>query len=232
MIKKFLLGLALLVSTPAWATWSIAHGTNGCATTASPCTLTVTSTTAGNLLVGIALFNNGSAQTLTTMTGGTSVHCTACTGFNSGASYSIDIDYVLSATGGTTSVVFTGTGTFEEVYFIEFHNTTGTSLYDVASNLAVTSATANMPGLSAGTLTGTNDLIIQGVYMGTLPGTTYPNSGTGTRSTLGSGFGAYSYLLNSTNNAAGVYSNTSTTAVLAAIAFKDANAVTEVPRRR
>lgn len=195
------------------ATWTMVQHPSRLNCT-SPCAVTVTSTGAGHLLVGLAVFSS-TGQTITSITGGTSVHPGGCAA--SGGGGSSDLAYVLSATGGATTITFTGTAQFEFAELIEYSNANGAA-FDVCANRVQTSAGTNIAGVSAGTLTGTNDVINQwGRFSGTATGC--PNSSTNPNDQPNGD--AACGLINSTNNAAGNYANASSTAALSAIAFKE-----------
>lgn len=107
---KLLIALLLLIS-PAFATWTARGGTTGvigtnaaCAA-ATSCNVTVTATTAGDVLVATALFGCTANRTVTGSLGGTWVAGTAV--FSSTASGCAGQTYTLAASGGTTSLTVT-----------------------------------------------------------------------------------------------------------------------------
>ena len=221
-------------------TWTVVQGVlAGCPTSTGagtkPCTVTVASTTPGNLLIFLDAFEYGSlgANTYSSSapTGeGTWTHCTGCENYYSGAGTSwmaTEAWYILSATGGSTSLTFNlvnapcaGCAGYQDAVVIEVHRATGTAVLDTQAIIAgVLSSTAcNGPTL---TLTGTNDYIVQWAAMGEVP------------SALASPFTAPSLLdasdvegvfggaINQTSGAAVLYSQSPAgSCTMAALAFK------------
>lgn len=100
--------------TPTWslvqAKWydSTGSGTGGssCSAGTSSCTVTVSSTGAGHLLVAITAFSDASTRSLSSVSGGeTWTHCAGTNGCNFGTSpLWTDASYVLSAAGGATAL--------------------------------------------------------------------------------------------------------------------------------
>jgi hypothetical protein len=198
-------------------TWSLVQHPNKTTCASSPCAITVTSTTAGNLLIGIAGFSTNTGA-MTSITGGTSVHpsCKSTSG-----SFVSNIAYVLSATGGTTSVSFTYSGTDDWIEFLEYKSLGGTPTFDVCGVRSDTSSGANIAGVSAGTLSGTNDVIVQFGEWQNLGATVCTNSSASPNDFPNSN--SVCGLINSTNTAAGTYSNASgnSNVALGSVAFKD-----------
>jgi len=202
------------------------------------CAITVTSTTAGNLLVLTAsLFISAagtiSAPTYTSVTDtqdGTWTHCGAGTGASiegAGHAWSFnDCAYVLSAAGGTTTVTFnwtapTGTtGNFQDYDVVEVTRSSGTAVVDVqATGVATTCSTACVgPAMS---LTGNGDYVLLfGQFANTtpsLPGGVWTNPADSSSSTDMVTVGA----LNQTTNSALTWNQTSSdSAVMCGISFK------------
>jgi hypothetical protein len=208
----------LFCVVPAHATISLVQHVTGCSGNATPCSLAVSSTTAGNLLVGVGQFLQGS-NTMTSITGGTSVHPAGCAGSDASGGSS-DVAYVLSATGGDTTITFTGSTSFAQVDLLEYHSTNGVMAFDVCANRDQNSSASNIAGVSPGTLTGSSDVIIQhGQFVGNATGC--PNSSASPADFPNSN--AICGLMNTTNNAAGTYTNTAGNAGLGAVAFKEAS---------
>lgn len=103
---------------------------------------------------------------------------------------------------------------------VSVYTFTGTSMaFDVGAATTAGGGGVNMAGLSAGTLTGTNDVIIQyAVGAGTFSGC--PNSAASPAAFPNGN--AVCGLINSTNNAAGTYTNAAGAAFLGSITFKEA----------
>jgi hypothetical protein len=142
-------------------TWTLvqgsAAGTHNFTCTSTACSVTVSSTTAGNLEIFLwAAFAEDTATPLTSnaATGDTFTHCP---GFPQQYEYNppnwtiADCFYAVSAAGGATTFTITPTWTGGEsnvasdVQFLEVHRSTGTATYDtdnVAENNSCTSCTA------------------------------------------------------------------------------------------
>jgi hypothetical protein len=120
-------------------------------------TVTVTSTTAGSLLV--VCEGNGSSRTVTGVTDGgdTFTQATSAAGSN-GVDFS-DAWYCLSGAGGKTSVVVTLSGNAAEC-FVEVFEVTGfsTASFDLANNIAG-AASANTATGAAVTTTSTTGFV-------------------------------------------------------------------------
>lgn len=223
---KKIIAFLLCLTEPSWGAWTLKNHTTGCTGSSSPCALTVPSTTAGNLLVGVGLIQ-ANGGTMTSITGGTSVHPAGCAGNDVGTARSSDVAYVLSATGGSTSITFTASAAFDTVDLLEYSYTGTPISFDVCSNRDQSVAAVNIAGVSCGTLTGTNDAIIQlGVFSGNASAPC-PNSAA-SPADFPNGDSACG-LINTTNNAAGTYTNTSSAGPLSSIAFKE-TAGTRLPR--
>jgi hypothetical protein len=155
-----LIPLLFLVS-PALATFTVVQhvANNSCTASSTSCTLTVSSTGAGHIiLIGYA---GGSSKTITGVSGGgTYTHCTACTGSNVNGE-GTDISYTLASTSGTTSIVVSYTVTptpFVEMVELSF---TGSSVaLDFGANVDNTTNTLR-GGAVLSSATGTNDAVYQ-----------------------------------------------------------------------
>jgi hypothetical protein len=142
------------------------------------CTMTVTSTTAGNALVfASALFwgstNGNQAPTSVSATGNsgdtTFTHCPngyASEQYSTHNYENVDCYYIASATGGATSVTFTWTLQSAvsatdniDIEFIELHRSSGTPVIDTTNNaVSASCSSCTAPTL---TLSGTSDAIVQ-----------------------------------------------------------------------
>lgn len=172
--------------TTSALTWTlIQHPSNfTCVTTGTGstqtlgCTVTSTSTTAGNTLILLGAFSAGAnvAPTFSSASGDSSwTHCPAqyenllvVTGtFNQG----VDCAYILSATGGATSITFTwtatvpnGDGYHSSVELLEIHRASGSSTFDACTTggacIATAAGTAARVGPTCPT-TGPSDYVVQ-----------------------------------------------------------------------
>jgi hypothetical protein len=154
------------------ATWTLVHNTfcssltcpggtllNSAATTF---TIAVPSTTAGNkVTLWVATANTSAQRTISSVTGGeTFTFPGGCAGFISSAG-SVACGYVLSATGGATSLVVTlsGASAIYVAFWIAEWSSTSPASFDNSNNVQITSClTCAAPTLS---ISGTNDLITQ-----------------------------------------------------------------------
>lgn len=216
---------------PAHHTWTLVqHPLNAaCAASASTCSITLTtSTAAGDLLIAYGL-PGGSGKTFSTASAaaGTWVHPTGCAGSDTTAG-SADIGYVLSSSVTAGPIVITmsaaATAATWSAGIVEYHFTSPPAVFDVCSGGSTcdrSTAAANLAGCSPGTITGSNDVVVQyGLFAGTASGC--PNSGTSPADFPAGD--AFCGLLNTTSNAAGTYTNTSGRAALGAAAFKETSA--------
>ena len=140
--------------------WTNPHFTYLDCSGSSACVVTIPSTTAGNALVAAAITGLTTGNPATTGSGGgTWVHPTGCSAFASPGS--VDFLYLLSVTGGTTSVTInvTTSNAFYGVAIWEVSRGTGTAAYDTC-NTATTSTctTCATPTL---TFTGSNDAVFE-----------------------------------------------------------------------
>lgn len=106
------------------------------------CTVTVTATTAGNLLLLLTSFASGHetvAATYSSATGDTFTHCPAqySTKTSAPSQQATDCAYVLSAAGGATSITVNWTATIvssdiwnTDIELIEVHRSSGTAAFD------------------------------------------------------------------------------------------------------
>jgi hypothetical protein len=214
-------------------TWTLIQHPNNSACTASAtsCTITMTQATgSGNLLIGVVL-PGGTSKTFSTGTAGagTWVHPTGCAASDTTAG-SADIGYVLSSTSGVSSIVLTISAAASAATWsaevVEYHFTSPPSAFDVCSERDASTAAANLAGVSVGTISGTNDVVVQyGLFAGTASGC--PNSAA-SPADFPSG-DAVCGLMNTTSNTAGTYTNTSGRAALGAAAFKETSTVRIMP---
>jgi hypothetical protein len=208
----------LICSIPAHAaTWALVQhaSTSNCG---SPCTLTLTqNTTAGNIGIITTGFTSTGKTISAISGGGTWIHPT-CSGSGSGNGHSVDVWYILSLTGGVGSIQTTSSATQDFLEFTEYSNPNG-GAFDVCAMRNAASGT-NLAGTSAGVLGGSNDVILQFAVMGgTASGC--PNSAA-SPADFPNGDAACG-LINSTNNAAGNYTNTAGSAAMGSIAIKEAS---------
>ncbi len=139
-----------------------------CSSTSNTCTIAVSSTGANHAGVLLAENATGSSVTITSVSGGgTWTRPAACHLF-SAASGSINCAYTLSTTASATSITLTwssATPGFSRISFYEYSSTTTSIIIDAGATAinAGSNATSTTPiGVSL-TLTGANDVIVQGI---------------------------------------------------------------------
>lgn len=158
---RFLLpSLLLLLTSPAWASWSlIQHVTNLSCGTGS-CAISVSSTGAGHLgVVNVATTNN---VTIASVTGFTLCGPT-CQAFDgAGSAGAIDAAYDLSLAGALTTITvnFSSTTGGAVAEFSEWAYTAGPVAKDTSASV-LRSFSANPQISPSFTLTGTSDLVLQ-----------------------------------------------------------------------
>lgn len=219
-MKRLLLFIALLCSTPSWATFSVVQTAvnTGCGVSGS-CTVTVASTGAGHVIV-VALADNAN-QTISSVTGGgTFTLCGAPCQAGSAATGWVDMAYTLSSTSGTTSIVINHTaGSNSSVGMVWELSSTGSPVFDTSgANLQTCTTSCTGVGL---TLTGSNDLILTAASCG---GTCSAISGSYAADPASPwpGGDGMAHLMNTVTGTAPTWTQTASTALVsAAIAIKD-----------
>lgn len=233
MKKAFFALLLLLFPASAHATFTLTqHRTNAACGGVNSCNVTGFSAIAAGSFAFETIINDGSAAAITATTGasggGSWVLPTGCTGTGTAAcaaasgSTNVAVAYIASTINAPTTMTCTSSTTvMRECGVVVLTFTNGPVTLDVGATRIAASGT-NLAGVSAGTITGTNDVIFQsGSFSGTASGC--PNSGTGD---FPNGNAVCTGPVNSTSNTAGNYTSTSGTGALVAIAFKEAAAST------
>lgn len=227
---KRLVLILLALTLPSFAgTWALVQHPEkvNCTATTSVCTVTGASNIgAGHLLVISMMFTQTAGPvTGQSVTDGTNtyVHCPANACVATGTIRGTDFFYVLSTAAVTSpSIVVTlsaaSSGTWE--VGVTEYSTTGTAIFDAGNN-ASSAACSSCVG-PALTLTGTNDVVIQIIRGNT------PTAISGASYTNPADFGSLAAVggaININSGAAQTWTMTSSTAGMAAIAFKDAASV-------
>jgi hypothetical protein len=231
-----LLLLAIVLSpSRAHATWGfVQHKENApCSSSSSTCAVTVTSTGSGHVgvILGIA-GSNSTTATISSVSGGgtwTVPPSSGCSLGNSAPGGMVSCAYTLSTAASATSITVTwGTsspGSYVSVDFYEFSFTASSVALDKVGTQAVTTAAANLPGVTL-TLTGTNDVIVQaGQFSASATACASPYN---TNSAFPNG-NAACYAINQSSGTAVTYTNTSSSAVFNAIAIKEVSATSCKP---
>jgi hypothetical protein len=228
LFQLVLLLASLACCAPAHATITFSQVKGNASCSATTCSVTgFTAIAAGSFIVARAsssgtgiTFSSGAASG-----GGTWVIPSGCT-TNSDChesdttAKSVMVEYILSSTGSPTSLtVGTASGTIADTAVAVYTFTGSSMAFDVGAVRDQTTSATSFAGTSAGTLTGTNDAILQ---YGSTNGNfnSCPNSSASPADfTNGDGLCG---LINSTNNAAGTWGLSTTGAgALGAIAFKE-----------
>ncbi len=142
---------------------SLGGGSGGstCAANTTTCTVTVSSTGSGNLLIAIAWRDDNAAVNSPTASTsqGTWTHCSNCATFQTGAGVG-DIWYVLSSTSGATTVTCneSGSPSFHGCEIIEYSYTPGPISLDSSNSGALASCTSCASPTM--TITGTKDVFV------------------------------------------------------------------------
>lgn len=160
-MKKFILFLYILASPLAHATFTMVQNPAfSCG--ASPCTITISSTAANHLGVLIVLNDNGNAADYLASVSGGGTWTVPAGCQNLGNAGSTSCGYNLSLTAGVTSLVLTfNVNTGYEVQYWEY-SSGDTFLLDTTGTIVDNTGSANpWPGVAL-TLSGSNDVIVQG----------------------------------------------------------------------
>jgi hypothetical protein len=172
-LKVSPLVLSLLLCGAAHASITQVQQVTGAATcsssTTTSCAVTVAPTGSGHVLIAVfEVFGSGSSVSAVSG-GGKWVHAPGCATYSAAAGTNVDCWYVLSSTAGATAVTGTVTsGTGRAVEFYELSIGSGCSAaYDASSSANDSTSTSQQLGIVLA-LTGTNDVIVQGTYGGTV----------------------------------------------------------------
>lgn len=161
-------------TTASAVSWTLTQHPSKLNCSTAACSVTVTATTAGNLLLllGAHFQNNGTAAVFSSASGdGTWTHCPSQAGTStSGQSQQVDCAYILSATGGATTLTFTwgagGATISSDVVLLELHRSTGTATYETCAGGGATACTTTSTTCSpctgpTPTVTGNADVCAQ-----------------------------------------------------------------------
>jgi hypothetical protein len=232
IMRRLLTVIFIMLSLAASgrATFSLVQKPSSSCSGCSTATLTLTQATGtGNLLILVVGGTNGTSGDISTGTppgsGGTWVIGTTCHTTNGTVFGLSSCAWVLSSTGGVTSIFITFTATNTYRYgLLEYHYTGSSVAFDVAGTSVHTSNTTSQVGPTL-SLTGTNDVIINGVVMTVTstitsissPYTQPPDiSDTGSSQALGA-----SSVLNSTTGTGPTWTTGSSSSICFALAFKE-----------
>jgi hypothetical protein len=230
-MKRFAFSILIamaLACMPAWASFTLVQVTKSpahpCGSSAS-CSMSVTSTGAGHLLV--LMFFSSSTHNIkqTGMTGGgTWVHpgvdaAGACQ--QAGSGLTVDCAYVLSSTAGATTVSWNADSTiFHDIaVFYEFSFTGSSVAFDTSNTASLTGFSTN-PTAPALTLTGSNDVILEGLQGSNNAMSTIDSGFSGVYDNTDAIIGA-AYLVNTASGTPPTWGNGNNQYVLNAVAFKE-----------
>lgn len=149
-----------LVQYAYYDSYGDGSGSN-CTSTGSSCTTNLsTPVAAGDKLIIATQIMSSSEVTLSSISGETLSPCSSCTSYTRLTS---SMGYVLSATGGETSITcyLSGAATSYNVCLVfDFHYTGSSASYDTAANDSISDCPASCTGPSL-TLSGSNDAVVQ-----------------------------------------------------------------------
>jgi hypothetical protein len=205
MKRTLLLFAAMLFLFPLTANASftfVQHQVNTACANSTTCAVTVTATGSGNAL-GLIAFPINNVTISSISGGGTWASPSGCNTYSSSDGTGQACAYSLSSSSGATSitVTFSGASGGGQIEFLEFSFTAASVVLDPgatpanARNSGATQETP-VPG-PALTLTGTNDVIMQGMA----PSTSASAINLGYTGFFNNGYGT-AYLLNTTNGSA------------------------------
>lgn len=223
------LGL-LLFCSPCWATWTLTQvkGSSACGGTTT-CSVAVTSTGAGHLLVAGLLTNANGADAISSVTAaacsGSWVHCPNCS-IGAAGNGSLDFSYCLNSASGQTSIVITlsASATAEIAVIFEASSSLGGIALDTGTTPSGTKSDATCTSCAGVTLTlsGNNNFVAGlGAAGGTMTGLT----GTGWTNDLAnpSGDGVGHGITSGSQTAPATWVQSSGTMLASAIAFQESS---------
>ena len=232
----------LLVSSPAWATWTLVQDkvTGSCSGASAICTVTLTSTGSGHLITAEAMYPGAGGSITSASCGGTLTHCPSCFVEEATSLISEDGAYILSSSSGTTSCTITLTsnpGGGWKAEFQEWSFTASSISLDTGAtptnNRDQTTTSTSIVGPSL-TLSANNHVIIE---MNNAANTSNSISGGcagGSGYTLGAGVTSsksMAYCYNSTDATAPTWAQASAgRAALGAMAFSESSGGAAVTR--
>lgn len=161
MKQLFLLIALCFLAIPASATIALRHDSHGNCNT-HPCSVTITSTTSGDLGVLIYWDGAGSVRTLTSVSDGTSTWVVPAGCGISSAGQNTFCAYTLNLAGSKTSLTITNSGaaTDGNVEFLEYSFTGSSITYDTSGTNTSEPGSTTQNGVTL-TLNGSTDVIIQ-----------------------------------------------------------------------
>lgn len=217
---------ALAWGIPASAVLSAGVNGNNSACGASPCAVTMNGpTTAGSTLIAAGYTNGGSTMAFSAGASGVGTWVPDKQ-VNDATAATTATGYLLSTSGSSSTVNCTTTVALNACTVFEIKNTLGTMTFDTSATRDQTTSASSWAGVSPGTITGSNDVVVQVARMnaGNAASETCPNSSTNLGVNTAPAYG-YCYLLNTTSNAAGTWTLTGATrASLVGIAIKESSA--------
>lgn len=229
LLLTAVVSLCAAVPQSVHAGWTLVQHPRGTCNT-NPCTLTVSATVGGHVGVVVYYQGSGATPTLTSVSDGTStwVVNAACGSFDASIG-GLEAGYTLSIANAITSITVTpsGAGFNGEAEFLEYASTGPAVAFDSCGGAFNTPGSGTPPG-KALTLTGANDVIVQGIITNTGNGNpptaisgSYTNPADFFSGPVNAGYGLAGNM-NTSSGAAPTWTVTNTpTSVVMGIAFKD-----------
>jgi hypothetical protein len=162
--------LSLLICGAAQAKFTQVQEASGSAaclsSTLTSCAVTIAPTGSGHILIAVFELQSAGSSVSAVSGGGTWVHAPNCA--VSASALDVDCWYVLNSTPGAAAITAKVTsGSARGVEFYEFSIGAGCSAaFDSSGSSDNSTTTSGQPGVGL-TLTGFNDVIVQGIYTGT-----------------------------------------------------------------
>lgn len=228
-MRRLLIILCLL-SSPCWATWTFVQTatTATCTSTSNTCAVSGLATLGAGHVV-IVIMDITLSATISSVSDGAGSTWNLCptSECHNGtlSAKQIDMAYTINELGATATITVTRSNSTSATWRVRAYEfaPTGSVSYDKGGNSASSSATTAPPGVAL-TLSGSNDVIVQAIFGGTVTAIDGAYNGNGTFST---NF-AWAYALNTTTGTAPTWTQASTTAAVAAIAIKETTAAAKI----
>jgi hypothetical protein len=224
--------LLVVLCLPCWGTFSLVQSkanstsaTCGNGSTTSCTTGTITATGSGHLLTAMIYLHAIADDVSAVSGGGTWAEATSCPVGDTTDTQIISCWYVLSSSSGATSVTATvTTGLARAIVFAEYSFTGASVSLDYNNGAFRSTSSTSQTGITF-TLTGSNDVLVQGAFTGgnisAISGSYSGNLIQPALLTVG-----FAYVLNSVVTTAPTWTTVSGRSTVAAMAFSEASSST------